>query len=88
MSTEAFTIRADSETVHRLDALASRLDRSRNELINQAIAEYLDLHTWQIDKIQRGIDAANRGEVIPHEDVMAEMDALIQERIERHQGRQ
>ncbi len=88
MTTEAFTVRSDSETVHRLDALASRLERSRNYLVNQAIKEYLDLHAWQIEKIQEGIEAADRGQLIPHEDVMSEMDALIQTHIDRHEGRQ
>lgn len=88
MTTEAFTVRTESEIVNRLDNLASRLDRSRNYLVNQAIKEYLDLHAWQIEKIQEGIEAADRGELIPHEDVMAEMDALIEEKIKAHEGRQ
>ena len=29
--------------------------------------------------IQEGIDAADRGELIPHEEVMAELDAMIAE---------
>lgn len=87
MTTEAFTVRTESEIVHRLDQLASRLDRSRNYLVNQAIKEYLDLHAWQIEKIQEGIEAAEQGHTIPHEDVMAEMDNLIQEQIDRHEGR-
>ncbi|MBS1214236.1 MAG: putative transcriptional regulator [Proteobacteria bacterium] len=86
MTTEAFTVRTDIETANRLDKLASRLDRSRNYLVNQAIKEYLDLHAWQIEKIQEGIEAADRGRLIPHEDVMAEMDALIQEHVDRHEG--
>ncbi|HLF98146.1 MAG TPA: CopG family ribbon-helix-helix protein [Methylococcaceae bacterium] len=88
MTTEAFTVRADPDTMQRLDKLASRLDRSRNYLVNQALKEYLDLHAWQIEKIQEGIEAAEGGQVIPHETVMAEMDALIQERIDRHEGQQ
>jgi predicted transcriptional regulator len=87
MTTEAFTVRTDSETVHRLDVLASRLDRSRNYLVNQAIKEYLELHGWQVEKIQEGIAAADRGHTIPHEEVMAEMEALIQEHINRYEGR-
>ncbi len=87
MATEAFTIRADGETVRRLDQLAKQLDRSRNYLVNQAIQEYLDLHAWQIQKIEEGIAAADRDEVIPHEDVMAEMDALIEQRIRAFEDR-
>ena len=51
MATEAFTIRAESEIVHKLDDLAGSLDRSRNYLVNQAIKEYLETHAWQVEKI-------------------------------------
>lgn len=78
MTTEAFTVRTEPDTVQRLDKLASRLDRSRNCLVNLAIKEYLDLHAWQIEKVQEGIEAAERGQWVAHEAVMAEMDALIQ----------
>jgi len=88
MTTEAFTVLTEADIVQRLDNLATRLDRSRNYLVNQAIKEYLDLHAWQIEKIQEGIEAADRGQTIPHEEVMAEMDALIQEQIKRHESRQ
>lgn len=87
MTTEAFTVRADGETVRQLDQLATQLDRSRNYLVNQAIQEYLDLHAWQIQKIEEGIAAADRGDLIPHEDVMAEMDALIEEKAQAFEGR-
>ena len=87
MTTEAFTVRAEADIVQRLDHLATRLDRSRNYLVNQAIKEYLDLHAWQIEKIQEGIEAAKRGQTVPHGEVMAEMDALIQQQIERHESR-
>lgn len=77
MTTEAFTVRAEPTIVHQLDHLADSLDRSRNYLVNQAIKEYLQTHAWQIEKITQGIAAADRGEVIAHEDVMQEMDDLI-----------
>ncbi|MCK5431388.1 MAG: ribbon-helix-helix protein, CopG family, partial [Gammaproteobacteria bacterium] len=44
MSTEAFTIRSDSNKVKKLDQLANKLDRSRNYLVNQAIEQYLDIN--------------------------------------------
>jgi predicted transcriptional regulator len=77
MATEAFTVRAESELVHQLDHLADSLDRSRNYLVNQALKEYLEHHAWQIEKIAQGIAAAERGELIAHEDVMREMEDLI-----------
>lgn len=77
MATEAFTVRAESDIVHKIDFLADSLDRSRNYLVNLALKEYLETHAWQIEKISQGIAAADRGELIAHEDVMREMDDLI-----------
>jgi predicted transcriptional regulator len=46
-------------------------------LVNQAIKEDLERHAGQIEKIAQGIAAADRGEVIAHEDVITEMETLI-----------
>jgi predicted transcriptional regulator len=73
MNAEAFTVRTDGETLKQLDELASQLDRSRNYLVNQAIKEFLDLQSWQIAKIEEGIAAADRGDVVPHDQVFAEL---------------
>lgn len=77
MATEAFTVRAEPDIVHQLDSMAESLDRSRNYLVNQAIKEYLEAHAWQIEKITQGIAAADRGELVDHDQVMQEMDDLI-----------
>jgi len=78
MATEAFTVRAESDLVHQLDHLADSLDRSRNYLVNQALKEYLKHHAWQIEKITQGIAAADRGELVDHDEVMREMENLIE----------
>jgi predicted transcriptional regulator len=80
MATEAFTVRAESDIVHQLDFMADALDRSRNYLVNQALSEYLKTHAWQIEKITRGIAAAERGELVGHDDVMREMEELIEQK--------
>ena len=64
MSTEAFTIRSDSNKVKKLDQLANKLDRSRNYLVNQAIEQYLDINAWQIQQIKQGIKAADQGRFV------------------------
>ena len=64
MSTEAFTIRSDSNKVKKLDQLANKMDRSRNYLVNQAIEQYLDINAWQIQQIKQGIKAADEGRFV------------------------
>jgi predicted transcriptional regulator len=78
MTTEAFTVRTESDIVHQLDFMANSLDRSRNYLVNQAIKEYLETHAWQVEKIIQGMAAADRDELVAHDDVMREMEDLIE----------
>jgi len=61
MGTEAFSVRADSKKVKRLDQLAKQMDRSRNYLVNQAIDQLLELHAWQIERVKEGVKAADEG---------------------------
>lgn len=80
MATEAFTIRTETDIVQQLDCLSDVLDRSRNYIVNQALKEYLQYHAWQIEKITQGIAAAERGELVGHDDIMREMAELIEQK--------
>jgi predicted transcriptional regulator len=74
-STEPMTIRAAKETVSELDALAVATDRSRNYLVNQALRQYLDANTWQVERINEGIADVREGRVEPAEAVFARIGA-------------
>jgi predicted transcriptional regulator len=79
MTTEsAFTIRIAKDKQKQLDQLAKSMDRSRNWVVNQAIEQYLDLQAWQVEAIQKGIDAADQGDLIPHNQVMSRIEAKFQ----------
>lgn len=69
--TAAFTIRLDDETLAKLDALAADTDRSRNWLAAKAIETYIELNSWQIERIKEGIAQADRGEFATEEEVEA-----------------
>ena len=60
--TAAFTLRLDDDTLKALDRLAERTDRSRSWLAARAIEEFIALNAWQIEKIEAGINAADRGD--------------------------
>ena len=64
MSTEAFTVRADSKKVQQLDKLAKQQERSRNYLVNQAIDLLLEVQAWQIERTKEGIRAADEGRFV------------------------
>ncbi len=61
MGAEAFSVRTDTKKVKQLDKIAKQQDRSRNYMVNQAIDQLLELHTWQNERIKEGISAADQG---------------------------
>jgi len=65
----AFTVRLDETTLGALDRLAEKTERSRNWLVSKAIEDYLALNAWQIDKIEAGIAAADRGDLAADDEV-------------------
>jgi RHH-type transcriptional regulator, rel operon repressor / antitoxin RelB len=69
------TLQVRPELLSSLDELAGATRRSRSELAEQALAQYLDVQRWQIDGIREAIDEADRGEPgIPHERVAKWLD--------------
>ena len=70
MATETFTLRAETDIVHKLDDLSGSLDRSRND-------EDLETPAWQVEKITQGIASADRGELVVHDAVMCGMEDLM-----------
>lgn len=66
-ASEPITIR--TAKVAEIDALAGAMDRSRNYIVNQAIEQYLEANTWQMERIRDGIAAARDGKVEPADQV-------------------
>jgi predicted transcriptional regulator len=58
----AFTVRLDEAVLRDLDRLAERTERSRNWLVSQAVQEYVNVNAWQLERIEEGIAAADRGD--------------------------
>lgn len=73
------SVSLDQRTRERLDRVAKAYDRKRSWIITKAIDEYLDREEAFARAVEAGIEAAERGELLPHDDVMAEMDALIED---------
>jgi len=68
-ASEPITI--SDERIAELDALARATDRTRNDIIDQAIEQYLEANNWQMKRIEAGIDAAREGKVKPANEVFA-----------------
>lgn len=64
--TETLSIRIDSETKKRLDALSKRSRRSKSFLAAEAIAAYVQAEEWQLGEIHGGIADLESGNVVSH----------------------
>jgi predicted transcriptional regulator len=76
MKKVAVTCRLDAEAVAFLETLGAQLDRDRSYLINDAVAQYINLHRWQIEEVKKGLAEADRGEFASEEEVNATFDEL------------
>ena len=75
--------RVDDETLELVDRVSKAHNRSRAWFAARAIAEAARKEAGYLAFVQEGIDAADRGELIPHEEVVAKIDAMIA----RHKAR-
>lgn len=58
----------------RLERLAKTTKQSKSSLASQAIEEFLTVHEWQIQAIKEGIAAADKGDIVSHDEAVAELE--------------
>jgi RHH-type rel operon transcriptional repressor/antitoxin RelB len=66
-----FSIRED--LAKRLESLAKTTHQSESSLASQAIEDFLTVQEWHIKAIREGIAAADTGDVVSHEEALAEL---------------
>ena len=76
MGSTNISFRTEEATRDELDEIAARADRDRSWVINQAIANYLELDRWQREKIEAGIAATNAGRTRSTEEVRDQLAKL------------
>ena len=70
MSTQrTISFRIPTKTVDSLDALAEEMERDRSYLLNEAVETYLEINRYQVELIQKGLDAARKGDFVDHNQV-------------------
>ena len=72
--TRPVTIRISAGKVQDLDELAAATDRTRAWHVEQALETYLDLQSWQVRHIAKGLAQLEAGQGIPQEEIEAELD--------------
>jgi predicted transcriptional regulator len=65
------TCRLGTEDVAFLDKLAGLTERDRSYLIKQAVSDYIALHRWQIEEVERGLAEADAGDFASDKEVKA-----------------
>ena len=70
-NTTTLSIRIDQDIKDRLEVAAKHQKRSKAFLANEAIKEYLAVQEWQEQRIRDAIASADRGEGVPHNNVLA-----------------
>ena len=67
--TTTLSVRLDTTTKTRLEALAKRARRSKSFLAAEAIAAFVEAESWQLDEIQAALSELDEGRGVPHKDV-------------------
>jgi predicted transcriptional regulator len=63
------TIDFDEPVLEALDRVAECSSRTRADIIAEAVRDYLETQRWQIEKIEAGIAAADRGDFASEEEI-------------------
>ena len=56
------SVRLDDAVLQALDQLAAKTRRSRDWHVSQAIRDYVAVNSWQLQKTEEGILAADQGD--------------------------
>jgi len=73
------TIRINEADITKLDEIARATDRKRSWHMARAIHAYIEDEYAFLEGVRRGVEAADRGQVVSHETVEAELEALLGE---------
>lgn len=72
------SFRIAEEKVAELDQIAKSMDRDRSYLLNEAVGGYLEEQKQWIAQVQKGIEAAERGEWIEDEELGRRIDSWME----------
>ena len=67
--TTTLSVRIDTDTKKRLEALAKRARRSKSFLAAEAIAAFVEAESWQLDEIQAGLKELDEDRGVAHKGV-------------------
>ena len=72
-ATALISVRVPENIAKRLAHLSKSVTRSKSFLAAEAIEEYLDLHEWQVQALQKGLEEVKQNSVVDLEEVKREL---------------
>ncbi len=78
MGSTTLTVRVSPELKERLDKVAELTRRTKSFLAGEAIAGYVERELEIVAGIERGLADMKAGRVVPREEVMAGIDAIVE----------
>ena len=76
--TRVVTAHLPASLAEALDEFAYRIERPRGWVVKEALSAYLAEEAERHRLTRIALAQVDAGEVIPHEEVMAELDALVE----------
>lgn len=70
------TCRLDKDDVAFLDKLAELTERDRSYLIKKAVSDYVALHKWQIEEVEKALVEADAGQFATDKEVRSTFSEL------------
>lgn len=71
------SLKVAPEIEKQIVALADATGRDPQLLTDKALRHFVEYEAEIIAKIREGIEAADRGDVVPHDQVVAELEAIM-----------
>jgi predicted transcriptional regulator len=75
MPLKATSVRLDDATLEQVGRMADAMDRPRAWLMAYAIKQYVEREQWFISEIEKGIQSADGGRLLDHDDVKARWES-------------
>ena len=58
-----------AELVEKINRAAARHGRDSESLVQEAVERFVDHDEWFLQEVQKGLAAADRGELIEHDEI-------------------
>jgi predicted transcriptional regulator len=68
-------VRLNPDLQEKLSRLAMRQGRDSESLVVEAVERLVNFEEWYIQEVEKGLAAADRGDLIDHEDVRKLIDS-------------